>query len=76
MFVHPLSPDPSGPFMHYLLSIAYAVLLLTSHMILVRQGVRGKNTGPPACTLLGLGASLCCWGLVPLQLLTSGANGA
>lgn len=71
-----LSLDPSGPSIHYLLSIAYAGLLSTSHMVLVRQGVRGNNTAPPACTLLGLGASLCCWGLAPLQLLTSGVSGA
>lgn len=58
------------------MSIAYVVLFLTSHVVLVGQGVRGNNTAPSACTLLGLGASLCCWGLAPLQLLTSGASGA
>lgn len=34
-----------------------------------QAGVRGNNIAPSACTVLGLGAYLCCWGLAPLQLL-------
>lgn len=56
VFVHPLLLVHLGPIFHHLWSIAYAFLLLTSHVVLVRQGIRENNSTPSACTLLGLGA--------------------
>ena len=52
------SLGPFGPSIHQLWSRAYAFLLLPSHIVLVRQGVRGNNAAPSACTPLGLGAYL------------------
>ena len=65
------SLGPCGPSIHQLWSRASAFLLLPSHVVLVRQGVRGNNAAPSACTPLGLGAYLGRWGLAPLWLIHS-----